>query len=509
MDGTKQVLDRLGGKMGRFSFNQKVLLGAIVVAAVVSIAIFSVWLRHEDKTVLFTNMSPEDASLALEELAKQNIEADLTNGGSTIMVPQRDVHRLRVDLATKGIPSSGTVGFEIFDGKQYGLTEFLQDVNFKRALEGELTKSILSLSGINTARVHLVIPKPSIFKKLATSATASVVVGLAHNARLGEDQISGIQALISGSVEGLTTDNVTVIDQRGTVLSRNHGVDSVVGNSEGQLAMKKEIEGYLTQKAETMLTEVLGGEKAIVRVDATLNFERLQKNREVYDPAVTVVRSEERDESAESQGGGTSESSVTNYEINKTVETIVGEVGNVKTLSVSVFVDGRYAPPTGGGDPVYTPLSEEELNQIQRVVRTAIGIDTSRGDRIEVVNMQFREREAPAPEPGLLGQPWLESAPQLVGKVLLVVVAIILVLVVRRNLGRLVSDGVPVRRSAAAGGGGGGGAAGDVDPLMPSIRDGSSPDNSARMITEVKDYAAENPDAMAELIHTWVTDNPE
>jgi flagellar M-ring protein FliF len=171
-------------------------------------------------------------------------------------------------------------------------------------------------------------------------------------------------------------------------------------------------------------------------------------------------------------------------------------------------VDGRYAPPTGGGDPVYTPLSEEELNQIQRVVRTAIGIDTSRGDRIEVVNMQFREREAPAPEPGLLGQPWLESAPQLVGKVLLVVVAIILVLVVRRNLGRLVSDGVPVRRSAAAVGGGGG-AAGGVDPLMPSIRDGSSPDNSARMITEVKDYAAENPDAMAELIHTWVTDNPE
>ncbi len=141
-----------------------------------------------------------------------------------------------------------------------------------------------------------------------------------------------------------------------------------------------------------MLTEVLGGEKAIVRVDATLNFERLQKNREVYDPAVTVVRSEERDESAESKGGGTSESSVTNYEINKTVETIVGEVGNVKTLSVSVFVDGRYAAPTGGGDPVYTPLSEEELNQIQRVVRTAIGIDTSRGDRIEVVNMQFRER---------------------------------------------------------------------------------------------------------------------
>ncbi len=506
MDGTKQALDKLGTRIGKFSFNQKVLLGAVLAAAVVSVLIFTVWLRQAEKAVLFTNLSPEDAAHALEELGKQNVEADLTNGGTTILVPEPEVHRLRVDLAARGIPSSGVVGFEVFDGKQYGLTEFLQDVNFKRALEGELTKTIQSLSGIATARVHLVIPKPSIFKKMQSDATASVVLNLQRNARLGEEQIHGIQALVAGSVEGLTVENVTVLDQRGAVLSRHYDPAGPAGDTEGQLALKKEIEGYLTEKAETMLTQVLGGEKALVRVDATLNFERLQTNREIYDPAVTVVRSEERDESTEAQNGGSSESSVTNYEINKTVETIVGEVGNVKQLTVSVFVDGHYEAPAGGGEPVYAPLSADELEQIQRVVQTAIGLNPARGDRIEVVNMQFRGREPEeAPAAGPLGQPWLQNAPELGGRVLLVIAGLVMFLALRRNLGRLLADGGGAPRRAAVAGAGAG-AAGAAGGPLPSIRDAGAPDSAERMISEVKDYAAENPEAMAELVQAWMSE---
>jgi len=212
VDGIRNVTENFKSRFSGLSFNQKVLLGAVATASVISIAVFSLWLQKEESAVLFTNLSPDDASVALEELAKQDVSAELTNGGTTILVPKKAVHRLRVELAGKGVPSSGTVGFEIFDGKQYGLTEFLQNVNFKRALEGELTKTIESLQGIQSVRVHLVLPKPSIFKKLDAPATASVVVQLGRGVQLQDNRIAGIQSLVAGSVENPAVDQVTVLD---------------------------------------------------------------------------------------------------------------------------------------------------------------------------------------------------------------------------------------------------------------------------------------------------------
>ena len=187
---------------------------------------------------MFTNLSPEDASAALAEITKQDLKVELANGGTTILVPENVVDRLRMDLQSKGVVTGGTVGFELFDGKQYGLTEFTQNVNFKRALEGELTKSIESLQGILSARVHLVLPKPSIFKKMDTGATASVVVRLGRGARLVSNQIMGIQSLVAGSVENLAIESVTVIDQNGKVLS-SPIQDEETGRTESQLAMRK------------------------------------------------------------------------------------------------------------------------------------------------------------------------------------------------------------------------------------------------------------------------------
>ncbi len=351
MDGIRNATDNFMARFGGFSFNQKILLGAVATAGVISIAVFSLWLQKEETAVLFTNLSPQDASVALEELAKQDVEAELTNGGTTIMVPQKAVHRLRVDLAGKGVPSSGTVGFEIFDGKQYGLTEFLQNVNFKRALEGELTKSIESLQGIQSARVHLVLPKPSIFKKLDSPATASVVLKMGRGARLEDSRITGIQSLVAGSVENLHADQVTVIDQYGKVLSPDIK-DGDTGRTENQLALRKDVEAYLSQKAGIMLDRVLGPGRSVVQVDATLNFEKIDRERELYDPQKTVVRSEVRNETTDPTSGNSDENSTTNYEINRTVEHIVGETGGVKLLSVAVFVDGNYAELEDGGAPL-------------------------------------------------------------------------------------------------------------------------------------------------------------
>ena len=503
MDSFKHLTDNLRTRLGELSFNQKVLLGVVLTASIISVSVFSLWLQKEDKAVLYSNLSPEDAAAALEELAKQDVATELKNGGSTILVPESQVARLRIDLAGKGVVANGPVGFEIFDGKQYGLTEFLQNVNFKRALEGELTKSILSLQGIQQARVHLVLPQPSIFKKEDNGATASVVLRLGRGAKLSESQIAGIQALVAGSVEDLKTDAVTVIDQTGRVLSAAPQ-DEDMGRSESQLGLRKDVEEYLTDKAGSMLDKVLGAGRSIVRVDATLNFEKLTRDREIYDPASTVVRSEVRNEETDAQGG-TTENSTTNYEINRTVEHIVGQTGNIANLSVSVFVDGHYEPAADGkGEPTYTPLTEDELGQLKRVVQTAVGLNSVRGDQIEIVNMQFRQADEPPAESPLTD--WMSLVTEYGGKVLLVVMLVVMALSLRRSLGRLLSGPAPAAAVATAGRAAAGGAAarpGAPEPQEMEHFDGI-PEMNDQVVGDIRDYATENPDRVAEVIQSWI-----
>ena len=490
MDGIKQLIDNLKQRLGTLSFNQKVLLGAVATASVISMTIFSLWLQKEEKAVLFTNLSAEDASAALAELNKLDVQSELTNGGTTILVPENVVHRLRVDLAAKGVPTSGTPGMELFDGKQYGMTEFLQNVNFKRALEGELTKTIESLQGIQSARVHLVLPKPSIFQKLAAEPTASVVLRVGRNADLGQSQINGIQNLVAGSVENLEAENVSVINQHGKVLSAAIA-DEEAGRSESQLALRQEVETYLSGKAGSMLDEVMGVGKSIVRVDATLNFEKIDREREVFDPQGTVVRSEERNEKNEPQTGGTDESSITNYEINRTVEHIVGHTGGIKNLSVAVFVDGHYEVTEEGGEPVYTPLSENELGQLKRIVQTAVGLNTVRGDQIEIVNMQFRQSEDIGGPAGMAPD-WIGIATQYGGKVVLVIILAVMVLALKKNLGGLVAEAFQPAAAKI-----------EEQAEAPESFDGI-PDLSDQVLEDIQEYAAENPERVAEVLQSWI-----
>ena len=489
----RQMLDNLKTITDRFTFNQKILMGVILGAAVLSVVIFSVWLQSEETTVLFTNLSPEDASLAIAELNKQNIEAELTNGGTTIMVPEGVVHRARVDLSAKGIPSSGTVGWGIFDGKQYGMTEFVQNVNFKRALEGELTKTIESINGIHAARVHLVMPKPSIFKKMQSPTTASVVLTLGRGTALSPQQIRGVQSLIAGSVEGLEVPHVAVHDQFGVVLSENYGSEGSA-RSESQLAMKKDVDDYLSGKAQGMLAQVLGPNRSIVRVDATLNFERLEQQRTIYDPDQTVVRSEERNESTEGEGGS-NEQSTTNYEINETLETVVGEVGGIKTMTVAVFVDGRYETAADGAEPAYAPLPDEQLQQIERIVQTAVGLDSTRGDRIEVVNMRFQEPALVVEETGLGIGPIMQKLPENIGKFLLFGLLLFMALRLKNSLGDMmgqvyVPEGAPEPTAAA-----------EIGDYLETDQSVVSLENK---MTEVREFAGANPQEIADLVQAWV-----
>jgi flagellar M-ring protein FliF len=486
------------------SVNQRLVLGMVATAVVISVTVFGLWLGRVEQAVLFSDLSPEDANAALQELGKRDVATELTNGGTTIMVPAAEVHRLRVELAAKGIGTSGVVGFEIFDQSHYGMTETDYEVKRLRALQGELTKTIESLRGVDAARVHLVMPKSSIFRSLASEPTASVVLTLNRQQPLSPAQVSGVQSLVAGSVEGLLTDNVTVLDQNGRALSENYA-NAEYGASDRQLELKKEVEEYLNDKAETMLLGVLGEGRSHVQVAATLNFEKIDTERTTFDPKNTVVRSEERNESSDPETGGTTEQSMTNYEINQTVERIVGETGGIRQLSVAVTVDGNYLTPPGGGEPVYQPLDQQELDNIQRMVQSAVGIDLERGDRIEVVNMQFRGDVREAPDGGGLPGGILDRVLQNGGRILLVIMFVGVVLAFRRSLAGALGE-----LGGQAGGGGTGRAyrgvgAGDAadEDAIPERFDGL-PEMNDQMIEDVREYTAENPRRVAEVIQSWV-----
>ncbi len=506
MDGLRQAWQNIKERLGAMSVNQRMVLGMVATAVVISVAVFGLWLGRVEQAVLFSDLTPEDANSALQELNKRDVTAELTNGGTTILVPASVVHRLRVELAAKGIGTSGVVGFEIFDQSHYGMTETDYEVKRLRALQGELTKTIESLRGVDGARVHLVMPKSSIFRSLDTAPTASVVLTLNRQQPLNASQVEGVQSLVAGSVEGLIVDNVTVLDQNGQALSENYAADGF-GASDRQLELQMEVEQYLTDKAQTMLLGVMGDGRSHVQVTATLNFEQLQSERTIYDPKATVVRSEERNEATDPTTGGVTETSLTNYEINQTIERLVGETGGVEQLSVAVTVDGNYVIPPEGGDAVYQPLDQQELDNIQRMVQSAVGIDVSRGDRIEVVNMQFRGQTANEPVSGGLPGGILEIVMPNVGRILLVVLLAVVVLTFRRNLAGALGDlsSLGARGSDAAGQPGGAALAGGgtADVEIPERFEGL-PDMNDQMIDDVREYAAENPQRVAEVIQSWV-----
>ena len=500
MGGFRQAWQGIRERFGAMSVNQRMVVGMVAVAAIISASIFSLWLGREEQAVLFSDLTAEDANAALQELAKRDVSADLTNGGTTIMVPASQVHRLRVELAAKGVGTSGIVGFEIFDQSHYGMTETDYEVKRQRALQGELTKTIESLAGVEAARVHLVMPKSSMFRALATQPTASVVLTLSRTQPVGAAQVAGIQSLVAGSVEGLNADNVTVLDQAGRALSQNYADEGFAANDR-QLELKKEVEDYLTDKAQTILSSVLGDGRSHVRVDATLNFEQIESERTVFDPDGQVIRSEERNESSDPATGGSTGSSLTNYEINQTVERIVGETGGVKMLSVAVSVDGNYVAGPDGGAPVYQPLEQQQLEDIGRLVQSAVGIDASRGDRIEVVNLQFRTDavDQPGGGGGLPGG-LLHIVMQNLGRIILVVMLAVVVVAFRRSLAGALGDlaDAGASRTARAG------AAADPADEAEAERFNGLPNLNDQMIEDVREYAAENPERVAEVVQSWV-----
>lgn len=397
------VGDRIGSWWRSANATQRALLAGGILAGVLSLSLVVRWSARPDYVVLFSGLGPDEAGKILEDLDEMKVPHDVSSGG-TIRVPSDRVGELRIRAAGKGLTGKTTVGYEVFDRQNLGMTDFLQHVNYRRALEGELARTMISLEEIRNARVHLAIPERDVFLRDAKEPKASVIVDLEPGARLRPDQVRGIYALVAASVEGLRASSVTVVDTSGRELGGGGGSEEFAATSE-QLRIQQEVEVHLREKARSLLEQIVGEGNASVQVTAQLDFERVERSIESYDPDKTVIRSEQRITGAGS-AGDSQETILTNYEVDKTVQRILGSVGTMRRLSVAVLVNGKETPGAAGAAPAYAERSPEELATLTAIVQDALGYDESRGDTFEIASLRF----APGPAAEVAGSPlpwWL------------------------------------------------------------------------------------------------------
>lgn len=412
--------------INRFSKKQRIIITAgavLLVAFFVFLVVFTTngKERNDHYAVLFEGMNASDNALVLQHLQQNQIPYKIVNE-DTILIPRDKVYEQRISLASQGIPKTSKVGFEIFDNKDFGMTDEEQKVKFLRAIEGELSRTIEFLSPIQKAHVLIAMPKQSVFVSQQTPPTASVTLGLRPGAQLTNAQIFGIKNLVAAAVPNLSIDNVKLVSQNGEPLGEDDELTSSKEAAAAQLKYKHNIERALEVKIINILSPVVGGEdKVVARVNADFDFSQRKSLQEIYDPN-NVVRSEqnleEKREGGEKKevGGvpgavsnigpvqglednGSKEKyektqNTTNYEVGKTVNEIKGEFGLLTRLSAAVVVDGRYKKVLKDGieSIEYVPMSEEEMEKINSLVKQAIGYNQKRGDDVTVSNFEFNAK---------------------------------------------------------------------------------------------------------------------
>ncbi len=408
------ILHRLRVNWEQMSNGKRIAAGTLVLFTILaSVYLFNMSTSEEYATVL-AGLDPKDASTISQKLDEKSIPYELAAGGTAITVPTTRQHEVRLMLAGEGLPTGGTVGFELFDEPKFGMTDFEQRMNYRRALQGELRRTIVSLKEVNDAHIHLVLPKKGTFREDDQAATASVVLTLAGGTALPRRRTQGIVNLVAAAVEGLTPDNVTVIDQNGKQLSAPS--DPMLASTMPALDYKRSVERGVEDRVLQLVEPVVGLGKARVNTTANIDFAKVEQVDELYDPEKTAVRSQHKREEADAEGGqaaagvpgvrgnqpgaaagqngaaGGGGASVkeetTNYEVNTTRRTTHQPVGEIKSLHVALLVDGTYQP-NADGQPEYAPRSEEELRKLEALVKTAIGFDADRGDKVTVSNMAF------------------------------------------------------------------------------------------------------------------------
>ncbi len=400
MADKNSAIGNVFGIFNKLSFQQRMLISAIIVVTFVLIGFVLFLFNQTSYSTLYSHLEPEDAAEIVDYLKSQKIPYQLANDGTTVKVPREKLYDVRLMLAGKGIPNSGIIGYEIFDKSNIGMSDFMQKLNYKRALEGELARTISEERGIKSARVQIVIPEKSVFKDEQKPPTASVVLKIIGNRELSQANVKAIQHLVASSVEGLDPKNVTVVDTRGHLLSKKYDDEPLPYSQSKQYEMKKSIENYLAHKAQSILETVLGYGSAIVKVNADIDFKRVERTLEAYDPESQVAISEQVIKSLQDgkSVGDTSSAStlntITNYELSKTIEKIMEGAGNIKRITVAVVVNGVKKEIKEGEEvkTVVEPRNDEELNKLKTIVMQAVGYDNQRNDEISIISVPFENQ---------------------------------------------------------------------------------------------------------------------
>jgi len=456
------------------------VMGGVVVGLVAFFIYLTTRLATPQMALLYGDLDPADATQIAAQLQTMNVPYESRQNNTQIYVEADRVNEMRMAMAEQGIPSGGTIGYEIFDNTDsLGSTNFVQNVNLVRALEGELSRTISSIDSVQSSRVHLVMPRRELFSRQRQEPSASIILKMKGSNRLDREQVAAVQHLVAAAVPGLTPNRISVVDDKGSLLANGfEDENSIEGMSAKADERRQAYETRLAHTVEELLERAVGYGKVRAEVRADMDFDRISTTEENYDPDGQVVRStqtvEENAQSTEAEptpvtvatnlpdgapdlGGGAQASSAenrteetVNYEISKKVVNHVRDTGIVNRLSVAVLIDGTYTTDDQG-QRTYTPRPEAEMTQLANLVRSAIGFDDGRGDTVEVINMQFVDLAAGDEEPmtlflGLDKNDMLRMAEILV----LSIVAILVILLVVRPLLTRAFEAIPATAGAPA-----------------------------------------------------------
>ncbi len=487
----------------RLSPNQRFGMAGVTFISIVGMIALLIWAQRPKYEVLYSGLDEDDSANIAMGLQAEKIPYKAEQNGMVILIPSDRIPETRLTMAGKGLPRSSGVGYEIFDKVNIGVTDFVQKINYRRALEGELARSIETVRNIDKARVHIVIPEERLFTEDQNKPSASVMLKLRPSSEPDEKQIVGITHLVASSIEGLEPENITVVDSYGKLLSMAGAVDPMVKLTAHQLELRQRLEAYLTGKVQSLLNGVLGQSNSVVRVSAEIDFQRVDQTIRQIDPANTAVRGEQREETVQSNEQETSstssESSITNFEISERMEHLVQEAGSIRRITVAVFINHTFAmvSPPEGGEPVRQsiPRPQEELDNIRLIVQNSVGYDPLRGDQVAINQFSFdttqldRERE-------LLEQAERREFWYNVTQKVLLVVSILIFVLFARSLLRSLKI-LPPKEAAEEG----------IETAVPIEEEISlEAQKRAQIQEQVLIFAKEKPSNVAKLIKTWMVE---
>ena len=458
-DFFKQLLTQTSDIWRKLSVQQQVITAALTILMFVGLLWLALWngmntssggsgSSNNGYKRLFSNLPIEELATVTDALSQAGFKYKISNNGTSVDVEEKAYYEARMALAREGLPANKGVGWELFDTKNFGDTESDVNIRKQRALQGELVRAIKSSSDIEDAIVILNIPQESLFLGEKEPATAAIKLTIRANRTLNREQINGIAYLTANSVKGLTVNKITITDQNSRILLRPDDENDASSLGSRDMEMRQDIEKNLEKKVASLLEPVFGTGKFSVKVTADLNFNRVESTSERFNPESRVIRSEERNETSVTNapdGDRTNERSTANYEIDKTVEHVIHEVGTIKRLTVAVVVDGTYSRGEKG-ERIYNPRTPEDILSFETMVRNAVGYDLARGDQVSVTNIKFNdESQTISEQENQLTQrdEFWKRIINYVALILIIVIAFIILRNVAKTLGEAMNPSIP------------------------------------------------------------------